>query len=290
MTKKRAILSIGLALLALTSSVLPAHADIVMRKRVERHFPDRGSCPFANELELSFIAGGTEAIVTFSATSVDIEPFQIYDVAVVDRETFTSRFKAGVAESCMNGDRPFYDGDVSDVDLIDDPNNWSLTNASLSNTLQLGITSGETQAKASVLVTGLVPGREYFVTGGSDRGDFEIDVDCPPPAAFFLANGRFHVEVRWDVNAQLPGVLTYSEKTAGLWFQDPDHLVMIVSVIESCGSSGNGTYWLMFAGTTANKLRIKVQDTVTGIEKTYLNGSQTRLKTVVDKKTFHCRR
>lgn len=287
---RRAIFSAGFTLLLVAGSVLPASADLVMRKLVVRHFPEgEGSCPFVNELELSFIASGPEAILTLTAEGVDFEPIEIDTLIVVDREKFVSRFNNPLGESCMGGGLAYYAGDSSDVILSEDPNGWSFTNADLEDSvIRMGIT-GETEARASVRVRGLVPGHEYFVTGRSDSGGFGVEVDCPLPPEFSLANGRFRVEVRWDVNERLVGVLTHSEKTVGLWFQDPKHLVMMVSAVDNCGTSGNGTYWLMFAGTTANKLRISVQDTVTGIQKTYRNGSQIRLKTVVDKTTFRCR-
>lgn len=285
---RRAVCSFVFTLLALVAA-LPAHADLVLRKKVERHFPAGISCPFINELELSFIASSPEAIVTFSAQGVDQEPFQINDVAIVDRETFTDQFKATVAPECVNGDLAFYAGSPLDVDLTDDPTEWTLINASLADTLQMGVT-GDSQAEASILVRDLVPGREYFVTGWSGRGDFEIAVDSRLPTSFSLANGRFRIEVLWGRDELLAGVLPHSEQTAGLWFHDPSQLVMIVSATDNCGPTGNGTYWLMIAGTTSQKLRITVQDTVTGIQKTYVNGAQIRLKTVVDKKTFRCRR
>ena len=291
---RRAILSVGFTLIALAAvSVSPAGADLVMRKRVVRHFPEADwSCPFVNELELSFVASGPEAVLTFIASEVDFDPVKIESVILVEREKFMSRYTARLDEDCQGGGVAYYDGDSLDVNLIGDPSTWSLTNAELvdSSLLRMGIVPGEAEARASVLVRNLVPGHEYFITGGSDRGDLDIEVDCPPPAAFYLVNGRFRVEVLWGADALLPGVLLHSQQTAGLWFHDRSQLTMIVSATDNCGLSGNGTFWLMFAGTTAQKLRITVQDTVTGIQKTYLNGAQTRLKTVVDKKTFRCRR
>jgi len=275
--------------IALGLSATPAGADIVMRKKVLRHFPDRIECPFVNELELSFVAGGPEAIITFSATGVESEPFEISGVTVVDKDRLIAHFSTFVAPECMNGEMAFYSASSPDVDLTDDASLWSsLSNASVDQGLQLGVDPGNDTAKASVRVTGLIPGREYFITGWSDRGSFDIEVDSPPPTAFFLANGRFQVQVRWDATAKLPGVLSYSEKTAGLWLNDPSQLEMLVSVTNHCDPKG-GFFWVMFAGTTAQKLRITVTDTSTHIQKTYLNGSQTRLKTVVDKTTFRCR-
>lgn len=283
--------AIGLCVLTLLMIMLvvpaPAGADIVMRKKVLRHFPDLETCPFVNELELSFIAGGPNAILTFSATGVESEPFQIDGVAVVDKETFVGNFFANVAQDCMNGALAFYEGTPTDVDLTDDASLWSLSNASVDNGLRLGINSGNDQASASVRVTGLVPGRQYFVTGWSNRGSFDVEVNSLLPTEFFLANHRFQVQVRWDASAKLPGVLTYSEKTAGLWLNDPTQIEMLVSVTNHCNPRG-GTFWVMFAGTTAQKLRITVKDMVTQIQKTYLNGTETRLKTVVDKTTFRC--
>lgn len=285
---KHPIVLVILSLLAFTVPVPQADADVVMRKRVLRHFPDLAWCPFVNELELSFVAGGPEAIITLTARGVAEEPIQIDEIAVIDREKLVSLFR-NVSQDCMNGDLAFYAGDPEDTDWTEQPNSWSLTNARLGETLELGIAPGETESKASVRVTGLIPGHEYFITGRSDRGDFEVQVDCPPPPAFFLANGRFRIEVRWGASLQLPGVKAHSEKVAGLWFQDASQIDMVVSATDHCGSAGNGTFWLMFAGTTAQKLRITVEDLVTGKEKIYSNGSQTRLKTVVDKATFRCR-
>jgi hypothetical protein len=275
-------------LVAVAFGAAPADAGLALRKKVERHFPDRAVCSFRDELDLAFIAGSSEATLTFSATGVDSEPVKIDDVVVVERDRFADLFKADPFIDCMNGTEPFYRGDGSDLSLEDDPGEWNLTNAGVDGSLHLGIGEGA-EAVASVRVTGLVPGREYFVTGFSDRGDFDVEVDDTPPPAFYLLGGRFKVEVRWDLAGKLPAIRPLSEKTTALSFGDPQQFVMLVSAINKCQPSGNGTYWLMFAGTPSQKLRITISDTVTGVRKTYLNAANTQLKTVVDKTTFRCR-
>jgi hypothetical protein len=61
----------------------------------------------------------------------------------------------------------------------------------------------------------------------------------------------------------------------------------VVSETEHCTATG-GTVWLMLGGTTSQKLKITVTDQQTGLRKTYLNGAQAPLVTVIDKATFRC--
>lgn len=286
---KGTFFSVSLLVAAILSSS-PADARVVLRKKVERHFPDRITCAFVGQLNLAFVAGSTEAKLTFSAVDVDAEPIVIDTLVVVERELFADRFRAVPSDECMDGAEPYYQGDATDQNLVADPGDWSaLANASVDGSgLRLGTGTGS-EAEATVRVTGLRPGREYFITGSSDRGDFDVEVDESPPPAFFLQNGRFRIEVRWAAG-RLAGIRPLSEESTALYFGDEDHYVLLVSAIDNCRPDGGGTFWLSFAGTQSQKLKITITDTTTGIRKTYQNAEGTRLKSVVDKATFRCRR
>jgi hypothetical protein len=238
----------------------------------------------------------------------------------LDHDLFNDHFRGSVDEDqCASntssqgqGGIPFLHFDELDdrgvpfLELFADPSGWSGSNAAFdpdpnhsapdepsfdlfsaqTGSLLLGFSSGG-PAQASVSLTGLVPGHRYVVTGWSNRGDFEVRINTPPPPALNVVGGRFKIEVRWDVSNRIASGELLTDQTAGFWFNTPNTVEMIVSATNHCTPTG-GTFWLLLGGTTAQRLRITVTDQQTGIRKTYSNGAQTRLAPVVDKTTFRC--
>jgi hypothetical protein len=314
-----AALSLSLILAAAT----PAAADVVLEKRVVRHFPDDTFCPFMDDYDLSFVATTSQALLTFRTESGDDStPVWVDNVVVVDRDAFSDQdlfvdyFRSSPGETecvsatasgSVSGSSPFLHFDelsdgpgVAFRELFADASRWGGANAMFvqnrsapdapssdpafhqTGSLLMGV-----PGHASVQMTGLVPGHRYVVTGWATRGDFMVQIDTPPPPALNLDGGRFKIEVRWDASYRVAGGELLTDQTAGFWFNTPNSIEMVVSATDHCTPTG-GTFWLMFGGTTAQRLKITVTDLATGRQKTYLNGSQTRLKTVVDKTTFLC--
>jgi hypothetical protein len=294
-----ALLLVGLSLFL--GIAVDSHADVVMRRRVVRHFPDNLSCPFRSQYDLWFIATAPTATVFFktlpSTSSSEGTTLKISDLHVAEESKFAGSFRAEPSESqCWDsiGGAPYFHSDgpgSSDIVLpLDSATGWALVNAQVENqVLRLG-TEPLQQSQASFKVSGLTPGKKYFVTGWSnwDLGgsEFNVEVDTPRPAAVFLQLGRFKLEIRYDPAQALAGGEARTERSAVFWFRDPLKLELIVNVVDRCSDAR--TYWVTVGGTTGAEARIKITDQITGKSVTYQNRSGQRFKTVVDQTTFRC--
>jgi len=85
-----------------------------------------------------------------------------------------------------------------------------------------------------------------------------------------LAN-RFEVEIQWltatDQGAGQARRLT--PDTGTFSFLDPDNLELFVKVLDACEINGN--YWVFASGLTNVGIDLRVRDTVTDLERTYVN-------------------
>lgn len=295
---RRLLLSLA-ALLVLFGAARSAGADKIGGKRILRHFPNAAVCPFRGQYDLWFVATTGQATIIFDELVNDGQPLQIdrIYVAQIDEAVFAENFRADPNDAdCWDtlGDAPRFDpllanGPVVFTDLFDSNSGWSLTNAQVAGGfLQLG---PGTPARAARTITGLVPGKRYYVLGWStdwaDAGEgVTVTVDAPRPAAFFLQNGRFRLEVRYGPSQQLAGGEVLTAKSAAFWFGDPAKVELIVNLAERCAIDGR--FWLMVGGTTSALARVTVIDTATGRRVTYQNPKNVVFQTRIDKTTFRC--
>jgi hypothetical protein len=96
---------------------------------------------------------------------------------------------------------------------------------------------------------------------------------CIPSAtAMCLNNNRFRVEASFRTatgSSQQAQVVKLTNETGYFTFFDPSNVEVVVKVLNGCGV--NSRYWVFAAGLTNVEVILRVTDTVTGIQQTYLN-------------------
>lgn len=303
--RRRRWLLILLAVVALFGPAVSSEADVVLRKRVIRHFPNDLWCPMRGQYDLWFVAATSKATLSITASAGDFDggSVSVDDVQVVEDWAFAEGFRADLNDyECWDsvGGAPFFHayGDNPAVpfsESFDDESGWTLVNATIAGgTLNLGI-DPDSPVEARVTLTGLKPGTRYFVVGRSSwsfgpefqgNAGFTVTIDNPRPPALFLQNGRFKLEARYD-GPQLAGGQVLTEKSAVLWFRDPLKTELIVNVNDRCQDKGK--YHVQVGGTTATRMSIVITDLQTGKSVRYENRQGARFQTKIDEKTFQCR-
>ncbi|HWM90451.1 MAG TPA: hypothetical protein VN493_06755 [Thermoanaerobaculia bacterium] len=94
---------------------------------------------------------------------------------------------------------------------------------------------------------------------------------CIQDADTLCLAGRFEVEIDWlTASDQGQGKATRLTPDTGTFsFRDPDNLELFVKVLDACQI--NGSYWIFASGLTNVQIDLKVKDTQTGMERTYVN-------------------
>ncbi len=65
-----------------------------------------------------------------------------------------------------------------------------------------------------------------------------------------------------------------------LSFLDPANPEVLIKILNGC--SFNGRYWVFYAATTTVGFELTVEDTQTGVRKTYTNPDLTAAATITD--------
>jgi hypothetical protein len=103
-----------------------------------------------------------------------------------------------------------------------------------------------------------------------------------------LNNSRFTAEVSWTRPNGQTGtgkVQTLPQDDSGLfWFFNVDNIEMLVKVLNGCGV--NNRYWVFYSPGTNVGFNLRVTDTQTGQQKTYLNNVGTVAQSVADTSAF----
>ncbi len=121
-----------------------------------------------------------------------------------------------------------------------------------------------------------------------DIGAFEVNTVCVPGStALCLNQGRFRVTATWRTPQGATGEARAVQLTpdAGyLWFFDPANIEITIKVLDGCGL--NDRYWVFASGLTNVRVDLRVEDTVTGTVKTYLNPLGTTFAPRLDTNAF----
>lgn len=108
-------------------------------------------------------------------------------------------------------------------------------------------------------------------------------------------DGRFKVEVDWATaqgggqSGQGKAVSTTSlgiSRGGIFWFFAADNPEMLVKILNGC--SVTGKYWVFYSAGTNVGLTTRMTDTVTGLQKTYLNPDLNLVAPVADTAAFSC--
>lgn len=101
-----------------------------------------------------------------------------------------------------------------------------------------------------------------------------------------LLEDRFQVSVDWDTGgATGSGIAVQTTADGGeFYFFSPNNIEMLVKVLDGCAINDN--VWVFAAATTTVAFELRVEDTVTGAVRTYLNPQGTPAVTRTDTEAF----
>ncbi|HET9229298.1 MAG TPA: hypothetical protein VFR31_21645 [Thermoanaerobaculia bacterium] len=99
---------------------------------------------------------------------------------------------------------------------------------------------------------------------------------CVPSAtAMCLNNNRFRVEASFrTASSPSPSpaqVVKLTDDTGYFWFFASTNVEVVVKVLNACTFPGSPRYWVFAAGLTNVEVILRVTDTQTGIQKSYIN-------------------
>ncbi len=104
-----------------------------------------------------------------------------------------------------------------------------------------------------------------------------------------LRGGRFLLRADWQTAGGLGGSARAVELTAdtgAFWFFDPANLELMVKLVDGCGV--NGHFWLLAGGLTDVGVVLTVEDTLTGVSRTWSNPLGTPFEPLQDVLAFPC--
>lgn len=109
-----------------------------------------------------------------------------------------------------------------------------------------------------------------------------------PSNELFLRAGRFRVSAEWTVGggSGLAWALPLTDESGALWFFDQANLEVMVKVLDGCAL--NSAFWVFAAGLTDVGVVLTVEDTLTGIRRTYHNPQGTAFEPILDVGAFAC--
>jgi hypothetical protein len=113
----------------------------------------------------------------------------------------------------------------------------------------------------------------------------------PGPETLCLHDGRFRVKATWTDFAGATGEgralpLEDSDDSGLLWFFDPENVEATVRVLEACGV--NGRFWVFLAGGSTAAYTVQVEDTRSGVARTYEKPLHEVPRLVADTDAFDC--
>lgn len=137
---------------------------------------------------------------------------------------------------------------------------------------QLGMCTATVTKTVNVQADGVVEPPPAPVLGNGCAG-----ADADDPSLLCLIDGRFRIRVDWidHHNAFATGVgrSVRSAATAGttgfFWFFNQDNIELLVKMLD--GTTVNGSFWFFYGGLSDIEYEITVEDTLTGLSKTYRN-------------------
>ncbi len=107
--------------------------------------------------------------------------------------------------------------------------------------------------------------------------------------AICLGDARFRVRVGWLTPAGNTGVghaVRLTADTAYFWFFNPSNVELVVKVLDACGLGER--YWVFAGGLTDVAVDLRVEDTLAGGERRYLNTLRDPYQPLQDTSAFAC--
>lgn len=113
---------------------------------------------------------------------------------------------------------------------------------------------------------------------------------CLPDAmTLCLSGARFRVGSNWTKASGATGAGTAVNLTSDsgyFWFFAPANIELVVKVLDAC--AGFGRFWVFAGGLTDVKVRLTVEDTVSGAVRIYDNPLGTAFAPLQDTQAFSC--
>lgn len=119
---------------------------------------------------------------------------------------------------------------------------------------------------------------------GEIRG--QIDGCFAGPAGLCLNDGRFQVSATWTTGGEdnVARAVANTADAGFFTFFSPDNIELDVKVLDGCEE--NGYFWVFAAGLTDVGVELRVEDTATGMYKTYSNDQGETFETITDIQAF----
>jgi hypothetical protein len=137
------------------------------------------------------------------------------------------------------------------------------------------------------LIEGAAPGSYALVVDGVTVDTATIQASaCASEATLCLSNGRFHVQVQWELPTGERGdghPVALSGDTGTFWFFGPGNVELIVKVLD--GRAVNNRFWVFYGALSDVKYTLVVTDTATGAVRAYVN-PQGQLASAADTSAF----
>lgn len=136
--------------------------------------------------------------------------------------------------------------------------------------------------------TMLLSTRSLHSTESAPSHETQIKAACVPNStALCLKNDRFKVTARWrtpDGQSGAGQAVRLSPDTGYFWFFNAANVEFVLKVIDGCSFSRR--FWVFAGGLTNLQVDITVEDTATGVRKTYRNAQNTAFQPIQDTDAF----
>ncbi|HEX4956340.1 MAG TPA: hypothetical protein VF017_23380 [Thermoanaerobaculia bacterium] len=127
-------------------------------------------------------------------------------------------------------------------------------------------------------------------SGGSQLSfSFPFRVEPVSSEELTLRGGRFVLRTSWRTAVGLEGTgraIGLTADTGAFWFFDPANLELMVKLVDGCGV--NSHFWLLAGGLTDVGVTLTVEDTLTGVSRTWSNPVSTPFEPLQDVLAFPC--
>lgn len=111
---------------------------------------------------------------------------------------------------------------------------------------------------------------------------------CTPDASTLCLNqNRFRVQVDWRTPTGESGVgqaVSLTQDTGYFWFFNQDNVEMVIKVLDACSFANR--FWVFAGGLTNVDVEISVEDTRSGIARSYSNPQNTPFQPIQDTNAF----
>ena len=103
-----------------------------------------------------------------------------------------------------------------------------------------------------------------------------------------LADSRFAVSATFQAGTQSGDAkaVKLTGDTGYFWFFGQDNVEVVIKVLNACGGSSSGRFWVFAGGLTNVRVTLSVRDVKTGTVKTYNNPADTAFKPIQDTDAF----